>query len=218
MANDLIKDKSDVKFAKLLFNKGTDDALSFNCLIKEIKDETVTFIGMSDYSDQVDAGAPIDIKIYSTNGVVAANATLLRVLKIGHSPLYITTYPKAYDHTQKRAYYRADMHLPVSLLVVKPDGATRKIDATTKNISGRGMCFISLEPEFPQYHSITVQLKFKERFIVATADYVYTNPVLYKDVKLYVHAFKFIGIEPEEINYIIKECFLFQIQKTKNKF
>ena len=204
MANDLIKDKSDVKFAKLLFNKGTDDALSFNCLIKEIKDETVTFIGMSDYSDQVDDGAPLDIKIYSTNGVVAANATLLRVLKIGRFPLYITTYPQAYDHTQKRAYYRADMHLPVSLLVVKPDGATRKIDATTKNISGRGMCFISLEPEFPQYHSITVQVKFKERFIVATADYVYTNPVLYKDVKLYVHAFKFVGIEPEEINYIIK--------------
>lgn len=217
MASDLIKDKSEVKFAKLLFNKGTDDALSFNCLIKEIKDEYVTFIGMSDYTDQVNAGAPIDIKIYSTNGVVAANATLLRVLKVGRSPFYTTTYPKPYDHTQKREYYRADMHLPVSLLVVKPDGSSRTIQATTKNISGRGMCFISLEPEFPQYYSITVQLQFKERIIVATADFVYTNTVLYKDTKLYVHAFKFIGIEPEEINFIIKECFLHQIEKSKKQ-
>ena len=82
MANDLINDKSDVKFAKLLFNKGTDDALSFNCLIKNIEREYVNFVGMSDYSDQVSIGAPIDIRIYSTNGVVAAEATLLNIFKV----------------------------------------------------------------------------------------------------------------------------------------
>jgi len=215
MANDLINDKSDVKFAKLLFNKGTDDALSFNCLIKEIKDEYVTFIGMSDYSEQVELGAPIDIRIYSTNGVVAANATLLRILKIGNSPLYTTTYPQSYEHTQKRAYYRADMHLPVHIITVLPNGQTKQIKATTKNISGRGMCFISLEPEFPQYFSNTVNISFKNRHVITTADHVYTNPVKYKEHTLYIHAFKFTGIEPEDINFIIKECFLHQIDKSK---
>lgn len=215
MANDLIKDKSDVKFAKLLFNKGTDDALSFNCLIKDIHDEYVTFIGISDYSEQVELGAPIDIRIYSTNGVVAANATLLRILKIGNSPLYTTTYPQSYEHTQKRSYYRADMHLPVTILTVLHNGQTKQINATTKNISGRGMCFISLEPTFPEYFSITINLKFKEKFVITTADHVYTNPVKYKDTMLYIHAFKFTGIEPEDINFIVKECFLYHINNKK---
>lgn len=215
MANDLIKDKSDVKFAKLLFNKGTDDALSFNCLIKDIHDEYVTFIGISDYSEQVELGAPIDIRIYSTNGVVAANATLLRISKIGNSPLYTTTYPQSYEHTQKRSYYRADMHLPVTILTVLHNGQTKQINATTKNISGRGMCFISLEPTFPEYFSITINLKFKEKFVITTADHVYTNPVKYKDTMLYIHAFKFTGIEPEDINFIVKECFLYHINNKK---
>lgn len=215
MANDLINDKSDVKFAKLLFNKGTDDALSFNCLIKNIEREYVNFVGMSDYSDQVSIGAPIDIRIYSTNGVVAAEATLLNMFKIGRTPVYTTTYPSPYEHTQKRAYYRADMHLPITLLIVLSNGSTKQINATTKNISGRGMCFISLDPIFPDYFSITVNIKFKDRFVVTTADHIYTNPVKYKDSILYIHAFKFTGIDPEDINFIVKECFLYQIGKKK---
>lgn len=215
MANNLIDDKSDVKFAKLLFNKGTDDALSFNCLIKEIKDEYVNFIGMSDYSEQVQLGAPIDIKIYSTNGVVAAGATLLKILKVGNLPVYTTTYPAPYDHTQKRAYYRADMHIPLSIMLVLPNGSTKQINVTSKNISGRGLCFISLDAVFPEYFSITINLKFNDRYVVTTADHVYTNPVKYKDSTLYIHAFKFTGIEPEDINYIVKECFLFQLEKKK---
>ena len=125
MANDLLTDSSDVKFAKLIFNKGTDDALSFNCVIRNVNKEFVNFAGMSDYSDQVELGAPIDIKIYSTNGVVAAQATLLKMFQAGSTPIYTTTVPVTYEHTQKRAYYRADMHLPVNLIVVKPDGSTR---------------------------------------------------------------------------------------------
>lgn len=217
MTNDLLTNSSDVKFAKLLFNKGTDDALSFNCIIRNVNKEFVNFAGMSDYSDQVELGAPIDIKIYSTNGVVVAEATLLKIFKIGATPIYTTTVPVAYEHTQKRAYYRADMHLPVTLLTVLPNGSTRQINATTKNISGRGMCFISLEKDFPEYFSITINIKFKDRFIVTTADYVYTTPVKYKDSTLYVHAFNFIGIEPQNINYIVRECFLFQLEKQKNK-
>ena len=48
MANDLLTDSSDVKFAKLIFNKGTDDALSFNCVIRNVNKEFVNFAGMSD--------------------------------------------------------------------------------------------------------------------------------------------------------------------------
>ena len=217
MANDLLTDSSDVKFAKLIFNKGTDDALSFNCVIRNVNKEFVNFAGMSDYSDQVELGAPIDIKIYSTNGVVAAQATLLKMFQAGSTPIYTTTVPVTYEHTQKRAYYRADMHLPVNLIVVKPDGSTKNIKATTKNISGRGMCFISLDEDFPEYYSITVNIKLKDRFIVTTADYVYTNPVTYKDTMLYIHAFNFTGIEPQDINYIVRECFLFQVDKQKHK-
>ena len=217
MANDLLTDSSDVKFAKLIFNKGTDDALSFNCVIRNVNKEFVNFAGMSDYSDQVELGAPIDIKIYSTNGVVAAQATLLKMFQAGSTPIYTTTVPVTYEHTQKRAYYRADMHLPVNLIVVKPDGSTKNIKATTKNISGRGMCFISLDEDFPQYYSITVNIKFKDRFIVTTADYVYTNPVTYKDTMLYIHAFNFTGIEPQDINYSVRECILFQVDKQKHK-
>lgn len=208
-------DNSDIKFAKLLFNKGTDDALSFNCLIKNIEKEYVNFIGMSDYSEQVQIGAPIDMKIYSSNGVVAAQATLLKIFKLSEAPVYTTTYPVTYDHTQKRAYYRADLHLPVTLLTVLPDGQQKKIEATTKNVSGRGMCYVSLEPEFPKYFSITVYLRFKDKIVLTTANHVHTTPVMYKQHKLYVHAFKFIGIEPEDINFIVKECFLYQIQKKK---
>ena len=217
MANDLLKDSSDIKFAKLIFNKGTDDALSFNCIIRNFDKEFVNFAGMSDYADQVELGAPVDIKVYSTNGVVAAQATLLRMFKAGETRIYTTTVPVTYEHTQKRAYYRADMHLPVTLIVVLPDGSTKHIKATTKNISGRGMCFISLYETFPEYYSITVNIKFKDRFIVTTADYVYTNPVKYKDSMLYIHAFNFTGIEPQDINFIVRECFLFQVDKQKHK-
>lgn len=217
MANDLLTDSSDVKFAKLLFNKGTDDALSFNCIIRNVAREYVNFAGMSDYSDQVELGAPIDIRIYSTNGVVAAEATLLKIFKAGTTPIYTTTVPVTYEHTQKRAYYRADMHLPITLLTVLPNGTTKQINATTKNISGRGLCFISLDKDFPEYFSITINIKFKDRFIVTTADYVYTNPVKYKDTTLYIHAFNFTGIEPHDINFIVRECFMFQIDKQKHK-
>src|SRR5574344_1391329 len=155
MPNDLINDKSDIKFAKLIFNRGTDDALGFNCLIKRIEKDSVEFVGMSDYSDQVQICAPLDIKIYSSNSVVAAGATLLRTYKVKNTPIYTTTYPQPYDHSQKREYYRADIHIPTTLTITLPNGSTKRMDATTKNISGRGMCFLSLEPEIPDYFSIT---------------------------------------------------------------
>ncbi len=215
MANDLINEKSDIKFAKLLFNKGTDDALSFNCLIKNVEKDFVNFVGMSDYSDQVKVGSPLDVKIYSSNGVVSAGATLLKVAKKDNTPIYTTSYPKPYDHTQKRAYYRADMHLPVTVMIVLPNAKTHLINTTTKNVSGRGMCFISLEPEIPEYFSITVNLKFKDRYVVTTADHIYTSKVAYKNKFLYIHAFKFIGISVDDINFVIKECFLYQINKKK---
>lgn len=217
MSNTFLTDSSDVKFAKLLFNKGTDDAFSFNCIIRHVDKEFVNFAGMADYSEQLELGAPIDIRVYSNKGVVAAEATLLKVYKAGNTPIYTTTLPAAYEHTQKRAYYRADMHLPVTILTVLPNGVTKEIKATTRNISGRGMCFISVEEKFPEYHSITINLKFKDRFVITTAEHVYTNSVNYKNMTLYVHAFKFIGIEPQDINFIVRECFIFQINKQKLK-
>ena len=43
------------------------------------------------------------------------------------------------------------------------------------------------------------------------------NPVKYKDSMLYIHAFNFTGIEPQDINFIVRECFLFQVDKQKHK-
>ena len=217
MGDKFLKNNNDLQLAKLLFNKGTDDALSFNCLIKKIDDDYVEFIGVSDYSEQVSLGALVDIRIYSADGVIYSSATLLRITKIKDKPVYMTTYPERYDQTQKRQYYRADLHLPITLLTVLNNGSVKQTNATTKNISGRGMCFISLDAKFPDFYSITVNIKFPNRAIVTTAEHVYTNPVTYKGSILYIHAFKFLKIEPEEINYIVKECFLYQLESKREQ-
>ena len=215
MAADLINDGSDVKFARLLFNKGTDDALSFNCLIKDIEQEYINFVATSDYTDQVQAGAPLEVRIYSQSGIVKAEATLLKTYKQNSTLCYTTTYPTPFEHTQKREYYRADIHIPVKLLILLQNGQVKNIEATTKNISGRGMCFVSVEPEIPNYHSITINFTLNGRFFVVTGDYVHSTPVKYKNATLYIHAFKFISIEAEDINFIVKECFLHQLRQKK---
>ena len=147
--------------------------------------------------------------------VVKAEATLLKTYKQNSTLCYTTTYPTPFEHTQKREYYRADIHVPVKLLILLQNGQVKNIEATTKNISGRGMCFVSVEPEIPNYHSITINFTLNGRFFVVTGDYVHSTPVKYKNATLYIHAFKFISIEVEDINFIVKECFLHQLKQKK---
>ena len=90
------------------------------------------------------------------------------------------------------------------------------VEAKTRNICGRGMSYLSEKP-LPNYHSVHIDLLFKGKVISTSAMLVYSKVLAVNNKPKFVHAFSFTNITKRDIDFIIKKCFLHQLDLRKKK-
>ena len=116
--------------------------------------------------------------------------------------------PKSIQRSQRREYFRADLRIPFTAELSLRTGQHRVITGFTKNLSGQGMAFV-YESELPPCSNIEVTLHFPQKEVSTIARFVYTM----ETQSAYVHALNFNNISQKSLDYIVQQCFLFQIKK-----
>ena len=128
---------------------------------------------------------------------------------------YIISYPENSKHSQRREYFRADLHIKFAIKRPAGDFEDIKIlEGITKNICGKGMSFLSDKP-FLENDSIEINLYFPDRTISTMAELVYAKQIVIDNNLKFINAFTFTTISGANINYIVKKCFLHQLNLRK---
>lgn len=163
-----------------------------------------------------EVGEELKLNIYTDNGIYSAASMILQSNNGINTTEYVIAYPANSRHYQRREYFRAEMALDtkIALMNDSEDEEDYLIDAKTKNICGKGMSFVSELP-LPKHDAIGVTLYFKDRTIETLAEHVYSKEILTLYKIKYVHAFEFKSIGQKDIDYIVKQCFLHQLELRK---
>ncbi len=201
--------------------------------LKEISDEEILLIASGSSVKFPEAGAGINIALYCTNGVFLLDTKVKQ--KVFNSPYtfcYITI-PEHYDIRQQREFFRTRFNLGVTLTIHFNNGEKKVIESKTFDVSGNGTSLLIAplldndniiklisSPGVDRYAKLALCLHFPEKDINTRVEFVHKR-VLPGDTKVKVCAFKFISINPADVDFITKQCFLKQLveqNKSKKEF
>lgn len=217
---DLYEQFKDFKSFEIVFTDPKNDLQKLYCDVKRIENNSVILAANNKKNNNIvaPAGTVLKISIYTGHGIYSSTAKVLDVIEGRLFTEYVISYPENSKHHQRREYFRAEMPVDFKLTtpIVQEENANLIIDSKTKNISGKGMCFISDEP-FPEHGPIDIELFFNDRSVNTLARLVYFRRILVNNIPKYVHAFNFTSIAPRDTDYIVKQCFLHQLDLKKSK-
>lgn len=207
----------DFKSFEAVFYNEQNQLQQLFCDVKTIEHDRIIISASNKKNKNVHAnvGDELKIHIYTDNGIYSAVSRVLSVNKSGTSTEYVIAYPANSKHSQRREYFRADIAVNFKLAIINEDNSLL-VEAKTKNICGKGMCYISDKP-FPNYESIEVDLFFPERTINTLASLVYSKPMVVGNRPKFIHAFTFTNISKNNIDFIVKKCFLYQLDLRKKQ-
>lgn len=155
----------------------------------------------------------IKIYVYTENGIFSANSIVLSSTKGPRSTEYLISYPDDFKHSQRREYFRADLSIDFRM-EVKSKSAPEVADvlqAKTRDVCGKGLSFVS-EQKISEPISIRINLYFQEKTVETHADLVYSKQIIINAKPHYIHAFYFTDISQKNIDFIVKKCFLYQLE------
>ncbi|MCQ2788750.1 MAG: PilZ domain-containing protein [bacterium] len=190
------------------------------CTVRSIENDSIIIIANNQQNKDVFAHVNDDLKlyIYTESGVYSSSSKVLQA-DIGIlNTEYKIAYPTNSKHSQRREFFRADMQIEYTAKITPKDEnePVTMLEGKTKNICGRGMCFVSTQEIPENYDFIRVNLKFKEKEISPLASLVYSKPYIGMDnTQRYIHAFVFNNISQRDIDFIVKKCFLHQLELRK---
>ena len=197
-------------------NKGVLQQLV--CSVKFIEKESIILIANNQQNKYVfaKAGNEINVYIYTELGVFTAVSKIIQSFEGVINTEYIITYPEESKHFQRREYFRVEMAIDTNITIIteSPELNDLIIYSKTKNISGKGMSYVS-KSHIPDFSEIVVELFFPEKVITTLA-----TPIYYRKIKHYyqpklVHGFNFINISQRDTDFIVKQCFLRQLELRK---
>lgn len=155
------------------------------------------------------AGTNLTLNVYSENGIYNSIARVLDVKEENGLTIYSITYPAQNKVNQRREYFRADLKIPY-VMKVERNSKTDVLEGETVNICGKGVCIKNSKPFLP-YEKISLTLNFKNRTINTDAEYVYTRTASENGRPIFLHAFMLTTIEQKDIDFIVGQCFLYQL-------
>ena len=217
---DIYNQFKDFKAFEVVFIDKEKQLQTLYCTIKSIENNRI-FLDANNQKNHntfADVGDELRLHIYTENGIYSATSKILLVSKGVLSTEYIIAYPANSKHSQRREYFRADMSVGFRMDVVTSAENSEKIviEAKTKNVCGKGMNYISDSP-FPEHETIGLDLFFKEREVHTQATVVYSKQIVAGNNPKYVHAFAFTSISQDNINFVVKKCFLHQLDVRKQQ-
>lgn len=181
------------------------------CKIKDIEPDVMLI-----YSDNAKTGnikpkkgSNLNLNVYSQDGIYNSISKVIDVKEEDDITVYSISYPAQNKINQRREYFRANLKIPFVMTITR-NGKNEVIEGETVNICGKGICIKTTKPFLP-YDDISVVINFKVRSIQTKAEYVYTKPLIENGKPEFHHAFVLTTIAQEDIDYIVAQCFLFQL-------
>ena len=181
------------------------------CKIKNIEPEKMLIISDNAKTGDIKpkVGDNLTLNVYSENGIYNSISKVLDVTDDGENTIYSISYPSQNKVTQRREYFRADLHIPFKMTIQRA-GKEDILYGETLNICGKGICIKNSKPFLP-YDSIEVLLTFKNKEISTKAEYVYTRTGVEDGRPIFQHAFMLTTIAQADVDFIVGQCFLYQL-------
>lgn len=218
---DIYNQFKDFKSFEIVFFNKEKELQRLFCSVKSIENNSLVITANNQKNKNVfaHAGDNIQLHIYTESGIYSSSSKIIMVTKGLLNTEYIITYPTNSKHSQRREYFRADIPVKFTMTVFPNENIEDclVIESTTRNICGKGMSFISNKP-FLDYIAIGVELFFDEKIVKTSAQLVYTKTIVINDQTKFIHAFTFTDITKKNIEFLIKKCFLHQLDLKKRPF
>lgn len=215
---DFYNEFKDFKSFEVVFHNKNNELQKIICNVKRIEHDRIIIDADNQKNLGVfaDAGDEFNLHIYTENGIYSASSKILQVTRGTINTEYVIAYPANSKHSQRREYFRADISVPftMSVLSIASPNTPVDINSKTKNICGKGMSYIS-DSVFPVHNLIELELTFPEKVIDTQAELVYSKQILINNRPKFIHAFTFTTINKGSIDFIIKKCFLHQLDLRK---
>lgn len=215
---DFYKEFRDFKAFEIRFTDSGSEESKIFCKIKSIENNALVVDADNILNKNVLAKVADELRvyIYTENGIYAAVSKVLSIVKGTSHTEYVIEYPKSCKHSQRREYFRADLNVDFNLEITQKDSEKEPIhiEGKTKNICGKGMCYISNKP-FPEHESVEVVLHFPEKEVKTMATFVYSKQIGQGSHPKFINAFAFTTIKTRDIDLVVKKCFLYQLDLRK---
>lgn len=215
---DIYEQFRDFKSFEMTFENENGEVQKLFCNVKNVDNRALVIESDNKLNKKVHADVNNELKlyIYTDNGIYSADSKVLEVTKQDKLTEYVIDYPSNSKHSQRREYFRAELTVDFKMDIKPLDDSceNKHIDSTTKNICGKGMSYVADKP-FCEYDSLKIDLLFEEKEIQTSARLVYTKQIVVNNRPKYIHAFTFIDISQKDIDFIVKKCFLFQLEMRK---
>ena len=181
------------------------------CKIKNIEPERMLIISENSKTGNVKPkiGTNLTLNVYTENGIYNSISRVIDVIEENDITTYAITYPSQNKITQRREYFRANLKIPFKMTVLRKD-KSEVIEGETINICGKGICIQTNRPFLP-YSSINVDINFKNYSINTDAEFVYTRTISENGRPAFQHAFMLTTIQQKDVDYIVGQCFLYQL-------
>lgn len=217
---DIYNQFKDFKAFEVVFTDKDQQQQTLFCTVKSIENDRIVLDSNNQSNNNIFADADDELKlyIYTENGIYSATSKVLTVSKGLVNTEYVISYPANSKHSQRREYFRADMPVDFQMRITSdtPGKDSVVIKGTTRNICGKGMSYVSGE-HFPTYSSIDLHLIFPDKTVDTTATFVYAKQIVVGSHPKFVYAFVFNNISQKNIDFIVKKCFLHQLDLKKRQ-
>ncbi len=160
---------------------------------------------------ELEVGEILDLFVYTPKGVYNIQSRVLNIFS--EKQECEISYPTFVKYSQRREFLRADIQAKALLKIEYSDGRVENFDVTTNNICGRGINFDS-NINIMFYKSIKVELELTSRKILSDADIVYVKSFSKNGDLAFNTALMFTTISDDDINFIVKECFLYKLKEN----
>lgn len=215
---DIYDQFKDFKSFEVIFNNKNGKPQTLFCSVKSIENNRLIIDSNNQRNNNIfaEVGDELKLYIYTENGIYSATSKVLLVTKGMLNTEYIIAYPANSKHSQRREYFRAEMNVDFKMQAEFEKNLVLDITSKTRNICGKGMSFVS-DNAFPENDKITVVLSLKEKVVETSATLVYSKQIVFGGNPKFVHAFMFTDISQKDIDFVVKQCFLHQLDLRKRQ-
>lgn len=215
---DIYDQFKDFKSFEVTFENKNNELQKIFCTVKSVENDSIILDANNQENKDIVAEKDTELKlyIYTESGIYSAASKVLSVSSGIMNTEYAIAYPANSKHSQRREYFRADLSIEFKMNVVNNEDSSKSffVDSKTRNICGKGMSFVYDKP-FPEYSSIDIDLIFPDKTISTSAAIVYSKQIVVGSHPKFIHAFAFTNISQKNIDFIVKQCFLHQLELRK---
>lgn len=215
---DIYNQFKDFKSFEVAFTNGDGILQKIFATVKSIENDRLVIIANNEGNKNIFANVDdeLTLYIYTENGIYSSTSKIFERTKGLITTEYVISYPAHSKHSQRREYFRAEIPVKFEMVIYTDNTYTEQtlLKGTTRNICGKGMSFLSNKP-FIDYKALELELSFEDRTVKTSAELVYSQTLKLNGKPIFVHAFTFTDISQKNIDFIVKKCFLYQLDLRK---